>query len=84
MPMERKAPPAYPDGVYELAGDERGNVLVISNLTQNGITGFGSTRRTALFIFFGEYTIIIDIIRGIVYNSHAIILQNPRMYVRAS
>ena len=53
MPMERKAPPAYPDGVYEIAGEERGNVLLIANMTQNGITGFGSTARTGLFIFFG-------------------------------
>lgn len=54
MPMERKTPVAYPDGVYEIAGAERGNVLLIANITQNGITGFSSTSRTALFIFFGE------------------------------
>ena len=54
MPMERRTPVAYPDGVYEIAGEERGNVLLIANITQNGITGFSSTSRTALFIFFGE------------------------------
>ena len=54
MPMERKAPPAYPDGVYEIAGQDRPNVLLISNLTQNGFTGRGSASRTAFFIFFGK------------------------------
>ena len=52
--MERKAPPAYPDGVYEIAGQDRPNVLLISNLTQNGFTGRGSASRTAFFIFFGK------------------------------
>lgn len=56
MPMERKTAIAYADGVYEIAGEERGNVLVIANITQEGITGFGSNRRTAFFIFFGMDT----------------------------
>ena len=54
MPLERKTPVAYPDGVYEIAGQDRPNVLLIANVTQNGLTGFGSRERTALFIFFGE------------------------------
>ena len=54
MPLERKTPIAYPDGVYETAGGDRPNVLLISNLTQNGFTGFGSTTRTGFFIFFGR------------------------------
>ena len=54
MPMERKTPIAYPDGVYEFAGRDRPNVLIISNLTQNGLTGRGSSTRTAFFIFFGK------------------------------
>ena len=54
MPLERKTPVAYPDGVYEIAGQDRPNVLLIANVTQNGLTGFGSEERTALFIFFGE------------------------------
>ena len=53
MPMERKTPTAYADGVYEIAGEERGNVLLIANISQNGITGFASTTRTGFFIFFG-------------------------------
>ena len=54
MPLERKTPVAYPDGVYEIAGQDRPNVLLIANVTQNGLTGFGSSERTGLFIFFGE------------------------------
>lgn len=55
MPMERKTPVAYPDGVYEIAGFDRPNVLVIANLSQNGLTGRGSSMRTGFFIFFGEF-----------------------------
>ena len=52
--MERKTPIAYPDGVYEIAGKNRPNVLLIANLSQNGLTGLGSDTRTAFFIFFGK------------------------------
>ncbi len=55
MPLERKTPVAYPDGVYEIAGEDRGNVLLISNVTQHGLTGRFSTLRTAFFTFFGEF-----------------------------
>ena len=56
MPLERKTPVAYPDGVYEIVQEEsRGNVLVIANLTQNGVTGMGSEKRTAFFTFFGMF-----------------------------
>ena len=55
MPLERKTPTAYPDGTYEIVQEEsRGNVLVIANLTQNGLTGLGSEQRTAFFTFFGQ------------------------------
>ena len=54
MPMERKTPVAYPDGVYEIAGGDRGNVILIANISQHGLTGFASTRRSALFTFFGN------------------------------
>ena len=55
FPMERKTPVTYKDGVYEVIDESsRGNVLVISNLTQHGLSGLGSARRTAFFIFFGE------------------------------
>ena len=57
MPLERKTPVAYPDGVYEIAGQDRPNVLLIANVTQNGLTGFGSRERTALFIFFGKLSV---------------------------
>ena len=54
FPLERKTPVVYEDGVYEIVAEERrGNVLVISNLTQHGLSGLGSSRRTAFFIFFG-------------------------------
>ena len=56
MPLERKIPVAYPDGVYEIVQEEsRGNVLIIANLTQNGVTGMGSEQRTAFFTFFGKF-----------------------------
>ena len=54
MPLERKTPAVYPDGVYEIAGEDRGNVMLISNASQNGITGRFSTQRTAMFTFFGK------------------------------
>ena len=54
FPLERKTPVVYEDGVYEIVAESRrGNVLVISNLTQHGLSGLGSARRTAFFIFFG-------------------------------
>lgn len=56
MPLERKTPVVYPDGVYEIVREEsRGNVLLISNLTQHGLSGLGSVRRTAFFTFFGKF-----------------------------
>ena len=52
--MERRTPVVYEDGVYEMIDERRrGNVLVISNLTQHGLSGLGSARRTAFFTFFG-------------------------------
>ena len=59
FPLERKTPVVYEDGVYEIVAERRrGNVLVISNLTQHGLSGLGSARRTAFFIFFGKVTIL--------------------------
>ena len=56
MPLERKTPIAYPDGTYEIVPESaRANVLVIANLTQHGLSGLGSSRRTAFFTFFGKY-----------------------------
>ena len=55
MPLERKTPVAYPDSVYEIVAEEtRGNVLLISNISQHGLSGLGAQRRTAFFTFFGE------------------------------
>jgi len=54
MPLERKVPIHYLDGVFDLSGYDRPNVLVISNLTFEGLTGRGSDRRTALFTFYGK------------------------------
>ena len=53
MPMERKEPAAYGDGVYEIAGKDRPVTVLISNMTQFGFTGNGSMTRTGFFIFFG-------------------------------
>lgn len=53
MPLERKVPIEYFDGVYDPSGFDRPNVMVISNLTFDGFTGRGSMRRTALFTFYG-------------------------------
>ncbi len=54
MPMERKTPAVYPDGSYQIVQENtRGNVILISNITQYGLTGQGSERRTAFFTFFG-------------------------------
>ena len=56
MPMERKTPIVYPDGSYAIVAEEsRGNVLLISNITQHGFSGRGSARRTAFFTFFGMF-----------------------------
>ena len=55
MPLERKTPVAYPDGTYEMIPEQpRGNVLLISNITQQGFSGRASVRRTAFFTFFGK------------------------------
>ena len=54
MPLERKVPIDYHDGVYDPSGNDRPNVMIISNLTFEGLTGLGSERRTALFTFYGK------------------------------
>lgn len=58
MPLERKTPVVYPDGVFEIVQEEtRGNVLLISNISQHGLTGLGAKSRTAFFTFFGELNV---------------------------
>lgn len=55
MPLERKTPVEYPDGVYEIIPEEeRANALLVSNISQHGLSGMPAKRRTAFFTFFGE------------------------------
>ena len=52
----RKAPPAYSDGVYAMAGNNRPSPRRLSRLFMRGQDGLGSqTNRTALLAFFGEF-----------------------------
>ena len=74
MPLERKTPISYPDSVYEIVTEQsRGNVLLISNITQHGLSGRGSVRRTAFFTFFGKpstigcmYALGVKILQGVI------------------
>ena len=59
MPLERKTPVAYPDGVYEIVPDSaRANALLVSNISQSGLSGKGSETRTALFTYFGKQFLV--------------------------
>ena len=56
FPLERKMYPEYEDTVYEIIREEkRGNVLLIANITQHGLSGLQSSKRTAFFTFFGKF-----------------------------
>ena len=57
MAMERKMLSAYTDGVYDPSGADRPNVMLISNLTQQGLTGRSSFVRSTLYIFFGQQVV---------------------------
>jgi dual oxidase len=57
MPLERKLGVAYSDATYEPAGYDRPNPMLISNLTQHGLTGNFSQQRSTLFIFFGQQVV---------------------------
>lgn len=60
MPLERKTPVQYPDGTYEIVQESmRANALLVSNISQHGLSGLGGRKRTALFTFFGEYPILV-------------------------
>lgn len=51
----RKSPPAYQDGVYEPAGQDRPNPFTISEIAHKGESGLGSARnRTAMLVYFGK------------------------------
>lgn len=57
--LVRKAPPAYSDGVYAMAGGNRPSPRRLSRLFMRGQDGLGSqSNRTALLAFFGEQNII--------------------------
>jgi dual oxidase len=54
--MTRKTPPAYWDGVYMMAGQDRPSARTISQIFMRGDDGLRSAKnRTALLAFFGEY-----------------------------
>lgn len=55
MALLRQEPEAYSDGVYAIAGKDRPDPILISNMTQSGFSGNGSRTRTALFIYFGKW-----------------------------
>ncbi|KAK3098032.1 hypothetical protein FSP39_015507 [Pinctada imbricata] len=62
----RRSPPAYMDGVYEPAGQDRPNPFEISNVAHKGTEGLGSKRnRTAMMVFFGQQVVeeILDVQR---------------------
>lgn len=51
----RKAPPAYADGVYMMAGQNRPSPRVLSRLFMRGLDGLASmNNKTALLAFFGQ------------------------------
>ncbi len=53
--LTRKTPPAYADGVYMLAGQNRPSPRKLSQLFMKGQDGLGSTvNRTAMLAFFGK------------------------------
>lgn len=62
----RKSPPAYQDGVYEPAGQDRPNPFTISEIAHKGESGLGSARnRTAMLVYFGQQVVeeILDVQR---------------------
>lgn len=60
--MVRKAPPAYTDGVYALAGSNRPSPRRLSRLFMRGQDGLGSqSNRTALLAFFGKILFIYNL-----------------------
>ncbi|XP_078313072.1 dual oxidase 2-like isoform X3 [Crassostrea virginica] len=54
----RKSPPAYEDGVYEPAGQDRPNPFRISDKAHRGESGLPSARgRTAMLVYFGQQVV---------------------------
>ncbi|CAG0912911.1 unnamed protein product, partial [Notodromas monacha] len=53
--LTRKTPPAYGDGVYMMAGQDRPSPRMLSQAFMKGVDGMGSAKnRTALLVFFGQ------------------------------
>ncbi|XP_062578537.1 dual oxidase 2-like isoform X2 [Saccostrea cucullata] len=62
----RKSPPAYQDGVYEPAGQDRPNPFDLSDSAHSGESGLSSARgRTAMLVYFGQQIVeeILDVQR---------------------
>ncbi|XP_061164792.1 dual oxidase 2-like [Saccostrea echinata] len=62
----RKSPPAYQDGVYEPAGQDRPNPFDLSDSAHSGESGLPSARgRTAMLVYFGQQVVeeILDVQR---------------------
>ena len=58
MVLTRRLEPAYADGVYHPAGEDRPNPISVSDAVMDGDTGQPSTRRrTALLTFFGQQVV---------------------------
>eukprot|EP00117_Sycon_ciliatum_P014232 scpid13674/ scgid14577/ Dual oxidase 1; Large NOX 1; Long NOX 1; NADPH thyroid oxidase 1; Thyroid oxidase 1 len=57
-PLQRRLPPAYSDGVYQLAGQKRPNPLSLSAGIMKGMTGRRSYQsKTAMLVFFGQQVV---------------------------
>ncbi|XP_046845729.1 dual oxidase 2-like isoform X2 [Xenia sp. Carnegie-2017] len=58
MPLTRRVPSHYKDGVYEPSGSERPNPLSLSQGLMNGSFGTPSSqRKSALLVFFGQQVV---------------------------
>ncbi|XP_038077765.1 dual oxidase 2-like isoform X2 [Patiria miniata] len=58
LPLTRRLPVAYADGVYRMAGQDRPNPMKISDATMKGQTGRPSyLNRTAFMTFFGQQVV---------------------------
>ncbi|XP_022093825.1 dual oxidase 2-like isoform X3 [Acanthaster planci] len=58
LPLTRRLPVAYADGVYMMAGKDRPNPIDVSEATMRGDTGLPSfLNRTAFMTFFGQQVV---------------------------
>jgi hypothetical protein len=78
MALERKTAVEYPDGTYEIIQDKmRANSLLVSNISQHGLSGMGASKRTAFFTFFGR-NLSITILHAYTDDVSCLPLTNPR------